>query len=71
MKPTDKSPAMVAALEGLSGRSTAIEGNVCIPAPFGCGGPAVDFRNAGSVEEYRIGGMCQACQDAFYGVEEE
>jgi hypothetical protein len=29
------------------------------------------FRDLESVREYKIGGLCQECQDEFYGTEEE
>lgn len=32
-----------------------------------CGKPATDFRNDISRREYTISGMCQKCQDDFFG----
>ena len=45
------------------GRREAIGTNRCVPVPIGCGGPAIDFRDATSGKEYRISGLCQKCQD--------
>jgi hypothetical protein len=30
-----------------------------------------EFRDEGSLREYRISGMCQSCQDKFFGVDGE
>lgn len=38
----------------------------CIPAPMGCGGPAVDFRDTESALEYNVSGWCQECQDKIF-----
>lgn len=40
--------------------------------PF-CGKPVslADFRDALSVKEFRISGICQPCQDSFFGTGEE
>jgi hypothetical protein len=65
--PTPKSPAVEGLLEGLAGRTTAIEGDRCVRPPFGCGGPATDFRDERSRHEYRISGLCQQCQDTVFG----
>ena len=67
MKPTEKSPQIEKFLEEISGRTTAITGNVCISKPIGCGGPAIKFRNSLSEQEYRISGLCQKCQDEIFG----
>ncbi len=32
-----------------------------------CGQPVGQMRNVASVTEFKIGGMCQKCQDSFYG----
>jgi len=68
MKPTDKSPAMEALLEETSGRTTAIIGEVCVSAPFGCGQNIGEFKDDLSLTEYRISGLCQKCQDEIFGV---
>ena len=43
-------------------RSNAIKHNDCVM----CEHPDTDFRDTLSVEEYRISGMCQKCQDNFF-----
>lgn len=65
-----KSFAVEAALSEMTGehRPTTIAGNVCMSAPIGCGGPAHEFRDALSQKEYTISGMCQDCQDDFFGI---
>ncbi|KKM18655.1 hypothetical protein LCGC14_1663510 [marine sediment metagenome] len=65
--PTPKSPEITKLLEGFSGRTTAIEADKCVNPPFGCGGPATEFRDDLSNDEYRISGLCQNCQDAVFG----
>lgn len=69
-KPSEKSPQMEEFLERFAGRSTAIKEDKCVPPPMGCGGPATEFRDEVSKEEYRISGLCQRCQDAIFGSEE-
>ena len=66
-EPTPKSPEMEKLLEGFSGRTTAIEADKCIDPPIGCGGPATEFKDDRSRDEYRSSGWCQDCQDAVYG----
>lgn len=70
-KPSDKSPAMTAFLEGLSGRSSAIEQDKCVAPPIGCGGEATEFNDDISWKEYTISGLCQTCQDSVFGYDEE
>ena len=65
--PTSKSPEIEKLLEGLSGRTTAIEADKCLAPPIGCGGPATEFKDDRSNDEYRISGWCQNCQDAVFG----
>jgi len=69
-EPTKKAPAIEGFLEGMAGRTTAIRGNRCVRSPFGCGGPANEFRDSLSVREYQISGLCQACQDRVFGAQE-
>lgn len=54
-------------LESVSGRTTAIRADECVPAPYGCGGPALRFKDALSQKEYTISGLCQECQDRVFG----
>lgn len=63
--PTHKAPGMAKFLEDEFGRTTAIVGDKCV-----FGNPNHDastFRDALSEREYRISGMCQACQDSVFG----
>lgn len=71
MKPSSKSIPMSDFLEAFSGRTTAITGNVCIPKPLGCGGPATTFNDELSRREYTISGLCQSCQDLVFQEPEE
>ncbi len=66
---TKKAFGIEALLSEITGehRPTTIAGNMCIGAPIGCGGPATEFRDECSKREYRISGLCQKCQDAFFG----
>jgi len=70
-KESEKSPVLREFLQELAGRSTAIELDMCVRAPIGCGGPASEFRDAISRREYAISGLCQRCQDSVFGVGEE
>lgn len=70
-KPTEKAKPIADFLEGLAGRTTAIEGDRCVKPPFGCGGSATAFRDELSAREYRISGLCQACQDRVFGHNED
>jgi hypothetical protein len=69
MKPSEKSPALTNFLEEGFGRTTAIQGNKCVPAPIGCGNEVKvdDFHDEISLREYRISGLCQTCQDEIFG----
>jgi hypothetical protein len=69
--PSPKSPELEEFLERNFGRSTAIRGGKCVPAPVGCGGDATKFRDALSAREYSISGLCQACQDKVFGSGED
>lgn len=68
-QPFKKSPQISQFLEQNFGRTTAIAQDKCIPAPVGCGGPAIDFRDDLSRREYTISGLCQKCQDSFFGTD--
>ena len=65
--PSEKSRGIEDFLERQFGRTTAITSDKCIPAPYGCGGPATEFRDEGSRREYTISGLCQKCQDKAFG----
>lgn len=62
MEPSRKSPGMESLLEGLFGRTTAIENNRCTMCPE----DASVLRDDLSRKEYTISGMCQACQDRVF-----
>lgn len=68
-EPTKKAPEIEKFLTNISGsdRRISIRGNVCKPAPFGCGGLATEFTDEASRREYTISGLCQNCQDAIFG----
>lgn len=70
IKPTEKAPAIADFLEGLAGRTTAIESAKCVSAPFGCGqgigDPEKHFTSDLSFKEYRISGLCQSCQGKIF-----
>jgi hypothetical protein len=64
-----KSPGIQALLDALSIQITGepfTEGK----CPT-CGGPAVEFRDALSVKEHKLSGMCQKCQDEVFDYNEE
>lgn len=44
-------------------RSESQEANICVM----CGGAAIFFKDLLSKKEYKISGMCQKCQDKFFG----
>jgi hypothetical protein len=67
MKPSEKSGGITNFLESLYGRNSAIEGGMCVSPPVGCGKPATEFTDALSRKEYRISGLCQECQDKYFG----
>ena len=66
-KPSDKSPGMEQFLEGMFGRTTAIEADKCVR----CKKDAKEFKDALSKKEYSISGLCQKCQDGIYGKYDE
>lgn len=70
-EPSEKSKQVEDHLETTFGRTTAIKADVCIKPPFGCGGPATEFRDEISKKEYTISGLCQNCQDRVFGAGEE
>lgn len=65
MKPSKKSPEIESFISDTFGidRREKICDNVCAI----CGKPAVAFRDELSAKEYSISGMCQLCQDGFFG----
>jgi hypothetical protein len=71
MEPTRKSGSLMKAINAMAKevfgneRTSSIEDDVCVS----CAGPATAFRDALSVKEYRISGLCQICQDKVFGGE--
>jgi len=69
MEPSHKSPEVERKLQEVIGadRRSTIRADKCIPKPFGCGGPATTFKDELSQREFAISGLCQVCQDKFFG----
>jgi len=65
--PSEKSSEMEQFLEKQFGRTTAITGDKCVSAPFGCGKEVQGFKDELSRKEYGISGLCQECQDSIFG----
>jgi hypothetical protein len=67
--PTPKNPQIDKFLTKLANgdsREEAANEMRCVLPPIGCGKPIRGFRDDLSAKEYRISGLCQQCQDAFY-----
>lgn len=62
LQPTKKSPAIEDMLEVIMRRTSTILEGKCAS----CSTKTLMFRDAPSINEYRISGMCQRCQDTFY-----
>ncbi len=71
-EPTKKAPEIRELQSKLTGDDpeAAIRADRCIKPPVGCGGPAVEFADDLSRQEFRISGLCQKCQDSVFGAEE-
>jgi hypothetical protein len=67
--PSQKNDEMEQELQRLFGfdRREAILADRCVPAPVGCGGPALEFPDEESRQEYTISGLCAACQRKVWG----
>jgi phosphate uptake regulator len=52
-------------------RQVSIAIGTCVSPPFGCSQPIKGFRDEISAREYKITGMCQACQDKMFEEEPE
>ncbi len=65
MKATEKTPEIDRLLTGIMGKSRVevVSNAKCMT----CDGEANKFRDELSIDEYRISGMCQACQDGVFG----
>ena len=44
-----------------------VQAGLCLPPPFGCGSHVIPFSGTLDEHEYRIGGLCQRCQDFVFG----
>lgn len=72
-KPTDKAPEINSILDQIlgqinpntNGRERSIQNDICAL----CSNSAKEFRDDLSKKEYTISGMCQSCQDEFYGAD--
>ena len=69
-EPTKKSSGIEAKLQAFGeaagmkrDRHVAIRTNQCVS----CDSEAVSFKDEISRKEYTISGMCQTCQDSFFG----
>lgn len=69
-QPSDKNLALTNMLELVAGRTTAINNDMCIQRPYGCGEPIGPFNDERSEVEYTISGLCQTCQDSVFNIEE-
>lgn len=65
MEPTEKGLTIDCILSALAGkdRRKTIEADACVT----CDATDLKFKDALSVKEYRISGMCQECQDKVWG----
>ena len=65
MKPSEKSTEIDGLLSKIFGidRKEAITKNLCAM----CKKPTKGFRDARSLKEYAISGLCQPCQDRLFG----
>ena len=66
--PTYKAPAIEQFLNDMSGKNRVetIKRAECVI----CDGPATEFKDQKSIQEYNISGMCQACQDSVFSTHE-
>jgi len=64
-EPSKKAPEINKLLAKITGRDRVktIRADKCTT----CGLIAKEFKNASSHKEYLISGMCQSCQDSFFG----
>lgn len=64
MEPTKKAPPLDFFMKGMGyDRQKAIRTLTCV----WCKKPARVFRDQLSLQEYRISGLCQTCQDETFG----
>lgn len=66
-KPSTKKQGIYDLMDAVSGQpqghtQESIKGDVCVS----CGGSATEFKDAISVKEYRMSGLCQICQEEVF-----
>lgn len=68
LEPTPKHPRIDDLLTAMTGKSrhTVIANHQCMT----CTSPVNQFRDSLSLKEYQISGMCQACQDSVFGIDD-
>lgn len=72
MKETQKAPAMDYFIRTLMGKDRAVilRNGLCMTCDRQ-GNDDASFRDELSKKEYAISGMCQFCQDDFFGISED
>ena len=63
-QPAPKNKEVKQFLDDTLGRTEKIKSSLCVT----CNATDVRFRNEISRKEYTLSGMCQKCQDDFFGV---
>jgi len=68
MRPSSKNPAIDKWLSDIMGvdRVTTIRKDRCVSCKTSVNNVENDFRDALSLREYSISGLCQTCQDKTY-----
>jgi uncharacterized protein with PIN domain len=68
MRPSSKNPAIDKWLSDITGvdRVTTIRKDRCVSCKTSVNNVENDFRDALSLREYSISGLCQTCQDKIY-----
>lgn len=68
IEPTPKHPRIDDLLTAMTGKARAytIRAHKCMT----CTSPVNQFRDSLSLKEYQISGMCQACQDSVFGIDD-
>lgn len=69
--PVDVKRAFVSLGELRRAKHQALDSYHCVRRPMGCGKAITGFRDALSVRDYEITGLCQECQDRVYKEEDE
>ena len=65
--PAPKGKEVKQFLDDTLGRTEKIKSSACVS----CDATDVKFRNQVSRKEYTLSGMCQTCQDDFFGTNQE